>query len=154
MHGIFLLITSDAEKIDGTTAPSFEIAKLRLDQKYWPLHERTRNRKIMKTGDEILIYCGGQSQGAKSIIARAEIDSIKKVSIRDSLPEEDLYVTGNAYETIYLRNILFINPVIKFREVLESLSICPKNMDKWGVILHGGARRISADDYAIIMQHA
>ena len=152
MGGIFILIASDVEKIDGQMAQSSEIAKFRLDQKYWPLHHRTRNRKIMKSGDKVLIYCGGQLRGGKSIIARAEIENIKRIYATESLPEDNRYLTGNAYEILQFREIVWIEPAIKFREILETLSFCPKNLKKWGVVLHGGARRISAEDYAIIMQ--
>ena len=151
MDGGFILIASDTETFNGATAPSFDVANLRLNHKYWPLHERTRNRKIMKPGDKVLIYCGGQKRNGKTVIATAKITKIYRKNNRDELPEENEFVTGNAYEIISLDDISMFPSPIKFRDVLPSLSICPANMGKWGVILHGGARRISGSDFSIIM---
>lgn len=147
MISYFIMVASDAETVGGATADSFDIAMLRLKNSYWPLHERTRNRKVLKTGDKVLIYCGGKRKNGKKVIASALISKISKKPSRTKIPEEDNFVTGNAYEILCLSNIMLFESPVDFKSLLPELSFCPKNMEKWGVVLHGGARRILAPDF-------
>jgi len=105
----------------------------------------------MRPGDNVLIYCGGQSKKSKLIIAKSVIKKIDRHNARDELPEEVEFVTGNAFEIIRLSETNIFETPVNFKEALPKLSFCPSNMGKWGVVLHGGARRISADDFGMLI---
>jgi hypothetical protein len=146
----YILTTSDAEQLTGGVYSAHRVVRFRLTKLEWPLYERTRNRKLIKSGDRLLIYCGGARAGRGHIVASAVVDSIFDVRRGRRLSEESEFISGNPDYVLILKDVSEFSKPVYFRDILPKLDCCPKNMSKWGVILHGGVRRISNSDFDTI----
>jgi hypothetical protein len=147
--GHFCLIASDCDGPEGKKS-GYNIAIRRFDHGMWPFYERTRNRKLIRLGDRILVYVGGSGRCSHSIVASASVSDV--LSPRKSGLTEPEYRIGITDVVLSSSNITrFVRPVL-IRDILPSLDMCPRNLLKWGVVFMGGARMISVRDYNSILK--
>jgi hypothetical protein len=46
--------------------------------------------------------------------------------------------------------IVKLDPPVQFRLLLPRLEMCPRNLQKWGHILHGGDCAVSENDWRVL----
>lgn len=85
-----------------------------------------------------------------NVIAKASVQEIAPRKFSQPSLDPDAALTDAPYFVLELANISRIASV-SLREVIFELSIAPNNKQKWGMALMGGCRRISKEDYEIIM---
>ncbi len=85
-----------------------------------------------------------------NVIAKAIVQGIASPKFSQPSLDPDAALTDTPYFVLQLANISRITPV-NLREAIFELSIAPNNKQKWGMALMGGCRRLSKDDYEIIM---
>ena len=146
----FLLVANGAYREDDRFSPAIEVAQMRLSQGRWPLYEHTRNRRLIQTGDFVLIYLAGQGKYAQHVLGRAAVQG-KMASKRETRWEPGL-VNQPAEEILELTNFAEFVPPLPFLEVHPYLSFCPPNISKWGNIVRGGCRRISERDFNLVIE--
>jgi len=144
----FILVTRDGERPNGGKVPALEVIRARLVKNRWPIYENTRGRKSFEVGNEVAFYIGGLSESSGFIVAKARIRKISK-AISYNFEDEDI-LEEPPFLFLEFTDISHLKMPIKFRDKLESLSICPKNLQKWGVILIGGCRQVGKDDWRVI----
>lgn len=76
MKNYFVLIKLPGHSSKGVKLSARLAALKLLECGYWPIFNRTRNKKIMKVGDEIAIYLGGAYN--QMVVATATIGSIEQ----------------------------------------------------------------------------
>lgn len=147
---IFLLPTQDGEHVSGAKIPAIQIIENRVKQRKWPLYERTRNRKAMTQGDILLFYVAGNKLNSGHIIGQAKIENISQ-NLRNAvfIDGEDI-LNGSASSIIEMSEFKSFRKLVHLKSILKNLDCCPKSMSKWGVILYGGARKITERDYTTI----
>lgn len=144
----FILVTRDGDSIAGTKINAKKIVEARLSKNQWPIYENTRGRKSFSIGSKVAFYIGGTSLESGNIVATGIIEKINNSNNR-SLDNGDLIEEPPSL-LLEFTNISFLKKPVSFREKLESLSFCPKNLRKWGVILIGGCRQLTDQDWKII----
>ena len=147
----FILIATDNEELTGRFAPAFEIAEFRLGLRQWPMYEGTRNRRNVGVGDNVLVYCGGSKKLSQCLIGYAKVASIQPFKSRSHSDELDKYLTNTPSQVLFLNEPVIFSEPIQFRSILPNLECCPSNLQKWGVILHGGVKKISDNDFSYIL---
>ena len=148
----FILVAVDAETPEGKRVPAHALLDYRLGLKSWPLFQKTRNRFLMQPGDRLLFYCGGRQLNSRCLVARATIKSIQPVSGTPT-PEEMLFIVDHPAQMVELQDVTMFERALDFRSILPLLDCAPANQTKWGVLLHGGVRRISGKDYSAIIKY-
>lgn len=141
----FILVTKDSFDENSRPITAFNLIKLRLKHNKWPIYPQTRCRSQFKAGNEVLFYVGGFNQECGNIVAGAKIRSTSKRASDDVFDEEP--------PLFYLefQDVNFLSIPINFKEKVKLLSFYPKNEKKWGVVLMGGCRKISEEDWKIIL---
>jgi hypothetical protein len=112
----------------------------------WFIYEGTRNRKALKEGDKILFYLSGKKL-IPQIAAKAEISKIRK----PLSSETNANLQSPVHSVLEFKNFERFDAPIDFKKILQYLSFAPSNMQKWGVVVFGGCRRISEQDYETIL---
>lgn len=143
----FILVTRDGESSSGSTISAEVIIKKRLDENSWPIYENTRGRKSFEKGSKVAFYIGGSSLSAGNIIATAIIEKIHKPSNISLITSDDELIEEPPYINLCFEKIQYLKKPINFRSKLELLSFCPKNLQKWGVVLIGGCRQLNDTDW-------
>lgn len=147
--GGFLLVTMDPLSSRGGRTPAAPLVRDRLAAARWPLFEGTRNRKVIVPGSRVALYVGGAGPDAGRIVAVATV-ATKKPSHSPIDPSK--YLTDPPAYCLVLKEIRHLTPYIDFRARLPDLSFCPKNMQKWGVVLMGGCRALSEVDWRLLIR--
>lgn len=146
----YLFVTTDSETVDGKAAPAISIIGYRLLAGQWPLYANTPHQKNLRKGDRILLYCGGRFPDRCKIVASAFVRGIEAVRNPHSVEETRRYLTGMPSTLVHLDKVSRFDPPVLIRDVLPRLECCPRNLSKWGVILHAGVRQLSDTDFDII----
>lgn len=144
----FILVTVDPELSNGRPGVAFDLVQWRLSRHLWPLYKRTRNRTAIAAGARVAFYVGGSRRLAGNIIATANAQDLRRQTDVD--PPNVL--SDPASIVLSLHEVRQLKVPIRFRDVLPDLSIAPKNMSKWGVVLHGGSRRLTDADWAKLFE--
>ena len=151
--GGFILVTSDPRTQNGRKAWARSLVRDRLQRAKWPIYERTRHRDEFAPGVGVLFYIGGSRREAGTVVASAEVSSVRDWCYDDGLVDPARYQTPLPTKVLHLRNIEWLQRPFKFREALEGLSFCPKNLTKWGVVLIGGVRQVTQRDWDILLEN-
>ncbi len=145
----FILCASDCEHYNGTTEPALSIAQDRLIQKKWPIYPKTRNRKSFQVGDKCLVYIGGLKNLGGFLIGEFEIQSIDENKRKEPVDNVDLY-TGIPDKLLIIRDYKVYQKPREAKPILKKMPFFPKNEKKWGVILIGGCRKVTKDQYLLL----
>jgi hypothetical protein len=116
-----------------------------LKSKKWAFFKGTGHRKTIGTNERLLFYCSDPQVGGQ-IIASATVRLVRPAT----RVEANLVESGMAETIVEFDQINEYSDPVSFRSVLPSLSIAPKNMKKWGVVVFAGCRSISDADFHLI----
>lgn len=141
----FLLITSAPQHVGGKRYTSDDVIAWRLHRLAWPVYGRTRNKQAFQPGDKLLFYAGNRKPGGGFVTHSAEVAAVKP-NYSAALDRED-FLNPNPSSIIQLASVEALEKPVRLLDVLAELDCRPKNLRKWGVIVIGGARRISEGDY-------
>lgn len=147
MKNFFVLVKLPGFSSDGSKLSARASALKLLECGYWPIFNRTRNKKLMKTGDEIAVYLGGPYN--QIIIATATIASIEDWD-RKHARNYPLFMDGIPEKVLNLSSATILKQPVDVIEKINELSFMPENKLKWGVAFMGGARRVNERDFQII----
>jgi len=92
------------------------------------------------------IYVGGQAQ----IIATAVVQEVMTPGRRGIQVDPPESLTPPASRVLRLSRIVKLDPPVQFRLVLPRLEMCPRNLQTWGHILHGGDGAVSESDWRVL----
>lgn len=145
----YVLVTTDAENINGKRVGAFSIAQMRLSQQVWPLFMGTPHRTKIKPGDKCLIYIAGNHPHSKHVVARIEVKSLMP-SKRGAQIENLELLTDQSVSSIHFSTVEYFEKPVDIRLLLNVLSFLPSNKQKWGAGMRSGCRAISRSDYQII----
>ena len=145
----YLFICTDADSVIGKSS-AHDVAMGRLKKKMWPLYAGTRNRIAIKTGDQCLFYLAGKMQHSQHFIAHAEIEKKSDWKKSDGLVDGDNILSSIPQQVLLLAKIRFVEPV-SIRSFLKDLSFIPITNGNWGAAMQGGCKRMTREDYDIIL---
>lgn len=131
--------------------PSLKVAAGRLRKGYWPLGEKTSNRKFLAPGDKALVYAGK----VKLFVASTEIFSNvmhTPFAARKSLEYEYDYLLGAPFGIKLSNSTLFRSPV-RADIVTARLSFV-KNQQFWWTYFQHGVIRIGEKDFWVVIEHS
>jgi hypothetical protein len=146
----FILVASDTESVGGSFVPALTVLQHRLELRLWPIYGGTRNRRAFQVGSRVLFYVAGRAQQCQHIVASATILKIEPWSHRLGLVDSEDVLTDNPHVALRIDKPEMFPAPVSVREVLPHLEMRPSNMAKWGVLFHGGARKVSDKDFAFI----
>jgi hypothetical protein len=150
----FLFVTTDSQSRSGDVAFASRVADFRLQVGEWPLYKNTRNQKSIKAGHRVLIYLGGRSPTAGVVIASARVKEIRPIRSPREVRESAEFLTDFPSSLMKLEDVERLPARVELRKVVPRMDCCPKNMKKWGIILHGGVRQLSDRDFGLIVSEA
>lgn len=102
----------------------------------------------MRPGAHLALYVGGTRKLSGHIVATARIGAVAPASRQISHIDPLKYLQLEpAAVVLTLTRATYLEQPIMFRDRLPSLSFCPKNMSKWGIVLHGGAKQLNEEDW-------
>ena len=101
---------------------------------------------MLAVGARVLFYISNKKPGPQ-IIAKAEISSISNPRSGGTDPDAEAAI----HSILEFKDIERLDAPVDFKVALETLSFAPKNMKKWGVVVLGGCRYISDEDYKKIL---
>ena len=151
-RNFFILVTADNFHPGGRRIEAADIAEHRLRLAKWPIYKNTRNRKIMRAGDIVLVYVGGTRRMGGEVIARAIIKEIILPKSGEVQIDLDDAMTPSA-EMLLILTVAERFRGVHLRTLIWELSISPKQRIGWGTALMGGARRVSERDVQILLEH-
>jgi len=150
----FLFVTTDSQRRTGDFAPASQVADFRLEVGEWPLYKNTRNQKSIKAGHRVLIYLGGRSPAAGVVVASCRVKEVRPIRSPREARESTEFFTDFPSSLMKLEDVERLPARVELRKVVPRLDCCPKNMQKWGIILHGGVRQLTDHDFALIVGEA
>lgn len=148
-YQFFVLTASTGEYSDGRKAHSTEIAIGRLTRGLWALYANTRNRAAIKKGDRVLGYATGGLFVGSARVADVQRSESKLRGWKDG----PLLVFSPASAILVLDEVDVFPSPLEIKPLKDRLEFVPKH-EKWGVVLLGGALRISEADWNLIAAHA
>ena len=142
---------------EGSEKEPSEVLHHRLKNNYWPIYINTKNRKIIRTGDNLLFYVSGNKTLGGRVVAKSKVKGfVDKKNARDfnkSLSyEEEVSFGENILYFIKIDEACILKNPICMKENLSKLSFGNINLNKWGSVLQGGCRLITADDFLVLSQ--
>lgn len=142
----FLANTQDGFDEHGGKLFSHEIVRSRLNEKLWPVYERTKNKYALSQGDVLYFYAGGQGPLGGRVMARAKLHSI--IAPMRRIPQR-LYATGVVDSMLRLGEIELIDPTL-LKPILIQQGVIKEENKKWGAFLMGGFSRIPASVASVL----
>jgi hypothetical protein len=145
-----ILITSNLKTATGMISARAIIKEL-LSYEYWLMSDRTRNRKRIKAGDQVLFYAAGLGNGvfmAQAAVVDAPAPFTPRS--RSELLTELGYVFPSMYK-FHLASPAYFTPPIAAKPLVEKLAFI-KNKQRWGGYFQGGSIAIPPEDFALIRQ--
>ena len=108
----------------------------RVVSKKWPIFNRTRYKKELGIGDVVLFYKEGLK--GQKFLGTGKIKSglVEETKFKDYLEMEEISVLATPVE---------------MKDVIKKLDFV-KNKDNWGNYFQGGVRRISEEDFSVIIR--
>ena len=108
----------------------------RVKSKKWPIFNRTRFRKDIGIGDIILFYKAGLN-GQKFLgTCKIKSELIEETAFRGYLEIEEISV---------------LSTLVEMKDIIKELDFI-KNKINWGNYFQGGVRRISEEDFSLIIK--
>jgi hypothetical protein len=145
----YLFIISDRLDSEGKKVTGREVYDFLMDKKVWGLHPTTQHRAVIGKGDRAIFYLSGAGGG---FIGTGVVASTAYV---DKSGESDNW-WFNRSEVNYRVDLTDIdkwNKTKPIQPVLAELSfIKNKKTKNWGAYLQGGVRKITDDDYNVIIK--
>ena len=144
----WIFIVKDHE-YQGRRIPAMEVLRNRVENKFWSLNKRTGNIGKINKGDSVIFYVA--SKDIKGFAGTAIIASPP----HPITPEQKFHTFGFPSErfdySIELENPVLWENVKEVEPFIESLSFI-KNKQKWRSAFRGSIKRITEEDYRMIVK--
>ncbi|MBA3353014.1 MAG: EVE domain-containing protein [Blastocatellia bacterium] len=151
----FLLVAADEDKSRLSAPSAFDRAVYRLANRRWGLNVRTRNRKAMRPGDEVVIYASGKRQNGMTFVGHAAIAS-KPVPLthddRYNLDSPRQREPTTCCEAIQLRQARLFREPVPIKSVYRRFDwVRSPDSPRWAAALMGGAMHLTRHDFTVIV---
>lgn len=143
----FILVASAAELKSGDLVSAYQLALRRVASGMWPLFSHTQNKRQIKAGDRCLVYISGTQEYKHHVVA--SFDVTDNALTRHFV--DDFFYSSPPSNVLKFSSTRVFEKPVDVKPLINKLSICPANKEKWGSALQGGARRIPEDDYLLLM---
>lgn len=146
----FILAVTDGLDLEGKRIRAVDIAISRIALGKWPLYLHTPNRQLIQVGDRCLIYLAGRSPDAQNFFASgliADIDNSRRAPT--ALPLD--LVGQPPIAILNFTNCSRFLPLIPIRPLLARLQFTA-GVKKWGIMIQGGCRKISDQDFQTVIK--
>ncbi|MEH6697273.1 MAG: hypothetical protein V7672_01100 [Brevundimonas sp.] len=147
--GHYVFVASDTYEDNGRRVPAHETVERRLKELRWPIYSSTRHKTHLRPGDHVAVYLAGMGANRQCFVAKAVIKNITSATRAQKYSE----LIGAEVELIVeLEQVSAIEPAKPILSISKELSFFPIGNPRWGPILMGGCRRISNEDYGVIVK--
>jgi len=147
----FVLIAADSDRNRLYMPSAFELAKYRLERKEWGLKERTRYRRYMKPGDQVLIYISGWRENAQHFVAHATIASVPEANTGGSVDSPEMHTSIFSEYKVAIKNVHYFSKPVCARDLLDKFTfVAPNRRNMWRIYFQGGAIRLQAYDFNLV----
>lgn len=146
----YSLTASDTVDLSGRDVSAAEVALTRLRDRRWGMYKKTRNKDVITKGDRLCVYASGQKPGGMSFIGTAVVGDpidVRKWKYSDF---NQHYLSEPPFKMFELDEIIVFKKPVKISDVRDSLSFIPRH-SKWGVVMYGGCRPLSDEDFEKIV---
>jgi hypothetical protein len=147
----YLLVTVDPELEEGGRGDAFELVRQRLANQRWPLFRGTRHRDRFRFGDAVAFYVGGAGPLAGRVVATAVVDGVVLWQRGDPAVDPDNVLTDPPFKVLRLTEVSMLATPVRLQSVLPRLSFAPSYMQRWGVCIMGGSRRLTGADWTVLL---
>jgi hypothetical protein len=141
------MVTVDPSTTQGRRGYAWHLVRDRLAGGRWPLFDNTPNKALIQAGAPLAFYVGGTDKHAGTIVALASVGQKVNWSAGRTRIDPARYDTEAPTQALVLAGLKYLHPPVSFKDALPKLTICPSNMQRWGVVLMGGVRGISEADW-------
>jgi len=148
----YLLVCSDKISKNNIPVPARDIVNFRLSLGKWGLYQKTPHKFEIQKNDRCIIYIAGKYENKQSFVSNFIVDNDVKNEDLKNYEEEQLKINTSKS----LLNIIFkpttIKNVVNAKNLLGKLDLT-KNVNtlNWGVSFIGGVKRLTDNDYNIIL---
>lgn len=104
----------------------------------------------MRPGQRVAFYVGGRGPSGGTVVATAIVEGVDPARRAGPRVDPAKYLTDEPVIVLRLRDLVELETPVPFRDALPLLSFRPRNLDKWGIILHGGSRGMTEGDWEIL----
>ncbi|MEA1981853.1 MAG: endonuclease NucS [candidate division Zixibacteria bacterium] len=143
----YWLFTVTRKKDGSDKIAADEIFKIRMQDKFWGVGEKTPNRKNLEKDDVVIFYVG-----IPSMVLSGEA-VLASESFKLDIEQKNKYCHKQSYLTtdygVFLEKIQIWSKPIEIKPIIENLNFID-NKEFWFAYLQGGIRQISEKDYNII----
>ena len=146
----FIFVCSDSEDIDGIKHSAFDVTKLRLSKKMWPIYPRTKYRKQINKNDICLFYLAGKMESRQCFVAKATVVDINEYDENKNIVDSEDLLTRIPDKIVKLDSIIEFPP-LSIRPLLCDFSFVDTSLQTWGGAFQGGCKLISFDDYNLVV---
>jgi predicted RNA-binding protein len=141
----YLFITSDGK------ASALDICLKRLEEKKWPIYERTKFRDKLSVNDKIIFYIAGTGPGRQSFIASANINNIVDLKKETTVDPDKSGV--QIFKYIELNNMNIFKKKIIIDEIINELNFI-ENKKNYGLYFVSGVSKIDELSFNLINERA
>lgn len=146
----YFIICCDDTRYNNETISAYSIASRRLHGYYWPLYKYARGINMLSRNDKFVLYIAGHKEYCKNFISCGEIESIDNV---EKFYEFD-FSSRLTEVMVTLDKIIFFENHVSILDLISKLDILKRHNNKLGLALAGGIKKISRDDYDLIIRSA
>tara|TARA_R110002073_G_scaffold137338_2_gene286333 strand:- start:95 stop:598 length:504 start_codon:yes stop_codon:yes gene_type:complete len=150
----FVFVASDIEDQNGHLISGAEVWDRRFQRGIWPLYRRTPNSKVLKAADRVLFYVGGTGSVRQSFVGEGVIEAIVDWNHMKGEVDAENWMTTSATSAVVLGDRRRFPTPVMVKPLLDKLACAPANRSRWGVLFHGGVRKFSHADGAVIRRAA
>lgn len=157
-NGFFILVAADQDKSRLSLPSAYDLALHRLRNRRWGLNQRTRNRKFIAAGDEVVVYASGKRENGMTFVGRA---TVARTGV--PLSHEDRYNIDSpvqrepsvCVEAILLSNVEVFRQPIPIKSLVRQFQwVRNPGSHGWGTALMAGTMRLSERDFELILDAA
>ena len=142
----YIFVNSDSYDIDDKKVNSKELYSHRLENKVYPLYQRTKFKDLLKANDSFIFYLAGSPVSeTRKFIAYGKIDN---VVFDKSYNEDDMHLSQPIDKIVTLKSVV-TKKSVNIYSIKDRLSFISKKK-KWGSSMQGGVIRISKEDFNLI----
>jgi hypothetical protein len=144
-YWIFIVTKSNTQ--EGLVSAE-EVLHQRIEDKFWGLGYRTRNRLLLEKGDRVVFYVGYPTKcfSATATLASGSFD----------LNEEQKKIYGHGKDRYLSNHGVFLENIEQWDaprfvpDLIDNLSFI-ENKEYWGTYFQGGIAQISQEDFNVIL---
>ena len=141
MKNYYCLGTSDSQnKI------AIDILKIRLEEKKYPLYQKTPFLHEVKKKDEVIFYIAGKNTFSQNFFGSAIIENTENTEKETVDPDKNKHVV---IKNLILRSINIFKTPIPIKLHIKELEFI-KNKKNYGISFMGGVSKITQNDFNLI----